>query len=30
MKQLAGAGFISEALVDDQTPLDTSSWDLEE
>lgn len=30
MKQLAGAGFISEALVDDQSPLDTTSWDREE
>ncbi len=30
MRQLAKSGFISEALVDDQAPLDTSSWDLEE
>lgn len=30
MRQLAKSGFISEALVDDQAPLDTSSWDREE
>lgn len=30
MKQLAGAGMISEALVDDQAPIDTTSWDREE
>lgn len=30
MKQLAKSGFISEALVDDQAPIDTSSWDLDE
>lgn len=30
MKQLAKSGFISEALVDDHDPIDTSSWDLDE